>query len=169
MSIGKKGRLYAGSGNEEELKKLIDNMRTSTIQTGETNRWDILLKIELLRLQGDIHNALMEFDKLDLLSRLFSLDMKASLYSVTNDWENVILTANEMQGSFLFGYILSDSRNYNYPRTFYIKGIAYEEMGKPELAIKNYEDLLELWKDADEEIPVRRDAIKRLAALKQGR
>ncbi len=41
-------------------------------------------------------------------------------------------------------------------------------MGMPELAIENYEALLELWKDADEEIPERRDAIKRLAALKKG-
>ena len=40
-------------------------------------------------------------------------------------------------------------------------------MGMQELAIENYEALLELWKDADEEIPERRDTIKRLAALKQ--
>ncbi len=40
-------------------------------------------------------------------------------------------------------------------------------MGEPELAIENYKALLKLWKDADEEIPERRDTIKRLAALKQ--
>jgi len=41
-------------------------------------------------------------------------------------------------------------------------------MGKTAFAIENYEALLDLWKDADEEIPERRDTIKRLAALKQG-
>ena len=41
-------------------------------------------------------------------------------------------------------------------------------MGKLEIAIENYEALLKLWKDADEEIPERRDTIKRLAALKRG-
>ncbi|MCH8289467.1 MAG: hypothetical protein IID12_10265, partial [Candidatus Marinimicrobia bacterium] len=59
-------------------------------------------------------------------------------------------------------------RYHNYPRAYYIRGKAYEEMGKPELAIENYEALLDLWKNADEEIPERRDTIKRLAALKQG-
>ena len=33
--------------------------------------------------------------------------------------------------------------------------------------IENYEALLDLWKDADEEIPERSDTVKRLAALKQ--
>ena len=49
-----------------------------------------------------------------------------------------------------------------------MRGKAYEEMGKPELAIENYEALLDLWKDADEEIPELKDTIKRLTALKQG-
>ena len=40
-------------------------------------------------------------------------------------------------------------------------------MGKSSLAIENYEALLELWKDADEEIPERKDTIKRLAALRK--
>ena len=59
-------------------------------------------------------------------------------------------------------------RFFNYPLAFYVRGMVYEELDKPELAIENYEALLELWKDADEEIPERRDTIKRLAALKQG-
>ena len=99
---------------------------------------------------------------------LYNLDLKANLYGDLGDWENVILTANEMQNSFLlWGNILADFRHNNYPSAFYIKGKAYEEMGKSELAIENYEALLDLWKDADEEIPERQDTIKRLAALKQ--
>ena len=70
-----------------------------------------------------------------------------------------------MQATFLF---FVDFRSSNYPRAFYIRGKAYEEMGNLELAIENYEALLKLWKNADEEIPERRDTIKRLAALKQG-
>ena len=132
------------------------------------NRWNILNNIELLRLQGAVEKALVEYDKLDQLSHLSGLDVKANLYSDALDWENVILTANEMQASFILASFLSDSRSRHYPRAFYIKGKAYEEMGKPELAIENYEALLELWKDADDKIPERQDTIKRLAALKQG-
>ena len=40
-------------------------------------------------------------------------------------------------------------------------------MGEASLAFENYEALFELWKNADEGVPVRRDTIKRLAALKQ--
>ena len=91
--------------------------------------------------------------------------MKATLYGDDRDWEKVILTADEMQTFYIY---FIDSRQYNYPRGFYIRGKAYEELDKLELAIENYEALLDLWKDADGEIPERRDTIKRLAALKQG-
>ena len=39
-------------------------------------------------------------------------------------------------------------------------------MGAGQRAIDKYENFLDLWKNADEEIPERRDTIKRLAALK---
>ena len=162
------GRLYAKSGKEEELKKLISAIKKSTEQTGNTNSWDILNNIELYRLQGAVEEGLTEYNKLDYLAHSIGLNVQANLYSDARDWENVILTANEMQASFFPAYILSDLRFRSYPVAFYIKGKAYEELGKPELAIENYEALLELWKDADEEIPERRDTIKRLAALKQG-
>ena len=163
-----KGRLYAGSGNQEKLKKLIAALNMPAKQIGVISlSWDApkSLKMELYRLQGNIEKAMIEYDKMDILGRLLNLSLKATLYGDARDWENVILTADEMQASFLY---FLDSRHYDYPRAFYIRGKAYEEMGKPELAIENYEALLELWKDADEEIPERRDTIKRLTALKRG-
>jgi len=164
-----KGYLYAESGNQEELKKLIETLKLPAKQIGILNSWSppIILKIELYRLQGDIDKAMIEYDKLGIYAYALNFDLKAKFYGDAGDWENVILTANDMQATFLFGDILIDSRYHNYPRAFYIRGKAYEEMGKPVLAIENYEALLELWKDADEEIPERRDTIKRLAALKQ--
>lgn len=45
---------------------------------------------------------------------------------------------------------------------------AFEELGRAREAIEAYEDHLDLWKYADKEIPERRDAITRLAALEQG-
>ena len=164
-----KGYLYAGSGNQEDLRKLIDTLNMPTKQIGVFWSWDMpnILKMELYRLQGNIEKAMIEYDNLGYYGRFFSFEMKPTLYGDARDWENVILTADEMQASFLFGNLLFDFRYQNYPRAFYIRGKAYEEMGKPELAIENYEALLELWKNADEEIPERRDTIKRLAALKQ--
>ena len=164
-----KGYLYAGRGNQEELKKLIDTLNMPVKQIGILNSWSALhhLKAELFRLQGNIEKAMIEYDKLGIYSYAFYFDLKAKFYGDAEDWENVILTANDMQATFLYGDILVDARKYSYPRAYYIRGKAFEEMGKPELAIENYEALLDLWKDADEEIPERRDTIKRLAALKQ--
>ena len=160
-----KGRLYAARGNQEELKKLIAALNMPEKQVGAQLVWELpnILNIELYRLQGYIDNAITEYDNLGM-SYAFNLELNARLFSAARDWENVILTTQEMQGTSLF----ENPRYYNYPRAFYYRGKAYEEMGKPELAIENYEALLELWKDADEEIPERWDAIKRLAALKQG-
>ena len=165
-----KGNLYARNGNQEEVKKLLDTINLSQEQEGVSisRAMPIELQAELFRLQGNVEKAFIEYDKFDYIRHLFKLELKATLYADTNDWENVILTANEMQSSFLYGNIILDFRRTNYPRSFYIRGKAYEEMGKPELAIENYEALLDLWKDADEEIPERRDTIKRLAVLKKG-
>ncbi|MCH8272009.1 MAG: tetratricopeptide repeat protein [Candidatus Marinimicrobia bacterium] len=164
-----KGNLYAGSGNQEELKKIIDTLNMPTKQIGVLTSSNVQnrLNMELFRLQGNIEMALIEFDKLWIRGRSQSLGIITIIYADALDWENVILTANDMQASYFWGNILDDFRYHNYPRAYYVKGNAYEEMGKLELAIENYEALLELWKDADEEIPERRDTIKRLAALKK--
>ncbi|TFB10343.1 tetratricopeptide repeat protein [Candidatus Marinimicrobia bacterium MT.SAG.3] len=167
---GLKGYFYATSGNQEELRKIIAALNMREKQIGVVFSINAIiggLKMVLFRLQGNIEMAMVEYNKLSQFLRLFNLELKARLYGDAGDWENVILTANEMQATHLQGAILVDSRYHNYPRAYYIRGKAYEEMGKPELAIENYEALLDLWKNADEEIPERRDTIKRLAALKQ--
>ena len=124
-------------------------------------------QLELYRLQGEIEKAIMEYENLQYYFRSRNLVIKARLYEEAGDWEELISTTNEMQSIFVQRSGFRNSRHRDYPRAFYYRGIAYEEMGKPELAIDNYEALLELWKDADEEIPERRDTIRRLAALKK--
>jgi len=167
---GSKGKLYAGSGNQEELKKLIDILNMPVKQIGILNSWTtpFILNAILYNLQGNIDKAMIEYDKLGVFSYAFNFDLKAKFYGDAGDWENVILTANDMQATFLFGNILVDSRYHSYPRAYYIKGKAYEEMGNSELALENYEALLELWKDSDEGIPEKIDTIRRLAALRKG-
>jgi tetratricopeptide (TPR) repeat protein len=53
-----------------------------------------------------------------------------------------------------------------YPKSFYLLGKIYEKKGDTTLAIKNYKRFLELWKDADQDLPELIDAKKRLANLK---
>ena len=51
------------------------------------------------------------------------------------------------------------------PKSFYLLGKIYEKKGDTQLAIENYEKFLDLWKDADEDLPDLIDAKERLARL----
>jgi len=53
-----------------------------------------------------------------------------------------------------------------YPKTFHLLGKIYEKKGDISLAIENYEKFLDLWKDADKDLPDLIDGKKRLAYLK---
>ncbi len=54
-----------------------------------------------------------------------------------------------------------------YPKTFYLLGKIYEKKGDINLAVENYEKLLDIWIDADKDLPYLLDAKKRLARLPQ--
>ena len=56
---------------------------------------------------------------------------------------------------------------FNRPFGYYWQGRIYEQQGKVKDAISAYESLMELWKNGDERLPKRKDAIKRLAKLKK--
>jgi len=62
-------------------------------------------------------------------------------------------------------YILE--RAIFYPKSFYLLGKIYLKKGHNQLAIQNYEKFLDLWKDADKDLPDLIDAKKRLAKLKE--
>ena len=53
-----------------------------------------------------------------------------------------------------------------YPKSFYLLVRIYESKGKKKLAMQNYEKLLELWKEADEDLPELIDAKARLERLR---
>ncbi len=52
-----------------------------------------------------------------------------------------------------------------YPKSFYLLGKIYEQTGNRNLAIKNYTKFLEMWKNADEDLPELIDAKERLKKL----
>jgi len=58
-------------------------------------------------------------------------------------------------------------RSIFFPKSFYLLGKIYEKKGDTRLAIQNYEKFLDLWKEADEDLPDLIDAKKRLASLKE--
>jgi serine/threonine protein kinase/predicted Zn-dependent protease len=57
-------------------------------------------------------------------------------------------------------------RAWYYPKSFYLLGKIYEKKGDYDLALKNYEKFLEIWKNADEDLPELIEAKERLKNLK---
>ena len=54
---------------------------------------------------------------------------------------------------------------YAYPRTRYLLGLVNEALGERKEAVKAYEQFLEIWKNADKDLPELIDAKARLAKL----
>ena len=53
------------------------------------------------------------------------------------------------------------------PKYHYRLARLYQEKGRSEQAIKEYKKFLELWEDADNDLPELKEAKKRLATLKE--
>ncbi|MCH8272596.1 MAG: tetratricopeptide repeat protein, partial [Candidatus Marinimicrobia bacterium] len=192
-----RGMIHAGSGKYDDLISTIREVRNTLDKAENTGYFeserfpffsilfltdymhdviddDLLFKgeeilnallLEKYFLDGDNIQALTEFSKLKESKFLhdYYLFKMAIIHFKNGDFKTALTTTDEMQDPAIY----RDVRNYLYPRAFYARGLIYEKMDESDLAIENYEALLELWKDADEEIPERKDAIKRLAALKQ--
>jgi len=59
----------------------------------------------------------------------------------------------------------SKDRHLIHPRYYYRLAKLYEEKGAFDQAIKEYQKFLEIWKDADEDLPEKIDAKERLTKL----
>ncbi|TFH42258.1 MAG: tetratricopeptide repeat protein, partial [ANME-2 cluster archaeon] len=85
----------------------------------------------------------------------------AQCYFELGKWQKAIEETKAAQNLYSgFGWWVT------YPKTFYLLGKIYEKNGDVNPAIKNYEKFLELWKNADEDLPDLIDGKKRLAKLK---
>jgi tetratricopeptide (TPR) repeat protein len=64
-----------------------------------------------------------------------------------------------------------DERRIGYPlwavKAHYWLGRAYEQLERREDAVAKYEEFLDIWKDADEDIPELQEARERLRVLKK--
>jgi tetratricopeptide (TPR) repeat protein len=57
-------------------------------------------------------------------------------------------------------------RPFYYPKSYFLLGKIYEKKGDKKLAVENYEKFLNLWRDADKDLPDLIDAKARLTKLK---
>jgi len=111
--------------------------------------------------KGEYEAAIKGFQK---ASRRYDL---ALCYLETGQYEKAIEAVRKMQGTYAVHFARDlGERPEVYPKSFYLLGKIYEKMGDKKNAIESYKKLLNLWKDADEDLPELIDAKARLAKLR---
>jgi len=153
---------------------------------GEYEKTSPLLKSQLLTLspfgnltlRASVHRARGEYEAaindLETITRLgFVMDKipqcyeLAQCYFETGQNEKAIEAIETMQT--LYSYVYAGGPHIRaavYPRGFYLLGKIYEQKGDTKRALESYGKFLNLWKDADRDLPELLDAKSHLARLK---
>ena len=117
-----------------------------------------MLNAEIHAAGGEYKNAIAEYK---FIPEDEGLLLKSELLRKLRRYGEALDIADQMQKPGRFEFF------FEFPLSFYQRGLIYEEKGNDELAVKNYEKLLYLWKDGDKKLPARLDAQKRLSVLKK--
>ncbi|MCH7620179.1 MAG: tetratricopeptide repeat protein, partial [Candidatus Marinimicrobia bacterium] len=156
-----KGLIYLRSGKTESVIKISADIQNLILNEDRKIRSKHLLNIlnaEIYSSKGDYQKAIDEYKYIPDDSGLL---FKSEILRKLKRYEEALETTKKMQKPERFAYL------FEFPLAYYHRGLIYEDMGNAELAVQNYENLLELWKDGDKKLPIRLDASKRLSDLKK--
>jgi len=158
------GKLYARSGNIEIARVLLDSLSG---KINEGNRDDEAafsqLKGEIALAEDNQNEALQLFEEtINLRRDSYTLSSLADYYYNTGKLEKAIPVYEEVIGP---EYSLGWEAQQCCVEAFYKLARIYEEMGNSEQASKYYSNLLDLWENADQDIPILIDSEERLARL----
>ncbi|MFQ5799021.1 MAG: protein kinase [Bacteroidota bacterium] len=168
----------------EKVQRAIAELRTLVV--GQENAYDFLYYDALGRRASqkkNLQDAQKYFTQALTTATFFSTDAVISFRILIQDglmeclergraYQTLLQHADE---SFLATgqiipphpyFLFSPSTFALLPRTLLRKAHAYEALGQKQKAIETYEAFLEIWKDADEDLPELLDAKARLAELK---
>jgi serine/threonine protein kinase/tetratricopeptide (TPR) repeat protein len=186
--------LIAGKNNMAEVKKTINETNRLEkvadlnsyrmlfpcyIMMGEFQNATLIAKKHLFHLgsitdtivsafshksSGEFDDAIRDFQSVSQKGWFFYYEL-GQLYFEKGQYENALESVQKMQRTYI-GYYNFMERPIQYPKSFYLLGKIYEKKGDSKLAIENYQKLLDLWKDADPDIPELVDAKERITKLK---
>ena len=149
--------LYADMGELGKARDAAENIR------------DFLGKLEF---EARLHYANREWDqaiakngKLNQVNPFWLGSqvgfLSAQCYVKKGELDKAVNEIKKSQAFYRYAHSLT------YPQGFYLLGKIYEKKGDAQRAIQNYEKFLDLWKDADKDLPDLIEAKKRLAKLKE--
>ncbi len=159
------GKLYARDGKIENTAKLLENVA----QGKDKNLKDIRMASNGLEGEIELNNgnytdaiSLLEISY-QLRKDSYNLESLAYAYYKSGNLNQAASLYKELIESKLIGFEGQEC----WLQAFIQLGKIYEEQGEAELAIRYYEQLLDLWKDADEDLPSLLETRERLANLKK--
>ena len=166
-------------GDQDEMQRTVLELKSLVV--GNENEYDFLYYDALARFECKRGNAELAAEHFDRAINTATYIANGSFISFrylilggfmeclewSGSYEKLIVLAEELPRAPIIPYFPSASTQGIWPRSQMRKARAYEKLGRSDEAIEAYEEFLELWKNADEGIPERADAIIRLAALKQ--
>jgi len=158
------GKMIIRNGEIEKAELLLDEI-SKRINKG--NRWAesaySILKGEIELSKGNFPESLELLETGATLRRdAYTLESLANYYYQTGDLERAIATYEEMISTkSFFGWEAQEC----WVQAHLNLGIAYEEMDNAEEAIYYYRQFVELWKEADEDLPDLLEAKSRLEQL----
>jgi tetratricopeptide (TPR) repeat protein len=158
------GNLYARNGDIGKAESIL-NVLSTKINKG--NRFDeaaysqLKGEIELARGNNDEAVDLLE-TTIKLRNDSYTLSSLAYAYYCLGQMEKAMSVYEDMIGPH---YILGWEAQECVVEAYYNLARINEEIGNQEKAEKYYSQFVDIWKNADEDIPILQDAKSRLASL----
>jgi len=131
---------------------------------------DVLVRAHVHQAKGEYEEAISDYQAFiqrhGPIAKMGCGYNLAQCYFESGQSERAIEAIQRAQRIYFHSFGTGRSRAAFYPTGFYLLGKIYEKKGDQKLAIENYEKFLDLWIDADKDLPELMDAKSRLAKLK---
>ena len=170
----KQGRIDSAKSKLAEMKSLLSDLSPSAYTPRLTSHYD-LLYAEMLFKENDFEKAIVVCEKSPSLgipnitymnnaiarNVPFLKDILANTYYQNGELDKAITEYERL--------ITFDPKSKNrllvHPKYHYRLAKLYDEKGSKQKAIQQYQKFFDIWKNADEDLPEKIDAQKRLANL----
>jgi serine/threonine protein kinase/predicted Zn-dependent protease len=147
----------------EEIAKVMKNDFEIKDTTLMPSYWWTLGEIQLAK--GDTNQALNYLEKVYRASPTPSFSLRYHFAKIYINKGRLGEAVTELEKA-LTRYDEDRIWQTNAVKAYYLLGLAYEKSGWNKKAIEQYEEFLDIWKDADPEIPEVQDAKERLERLR---
>jgi tetratricopeptide (TPR) repeat protein len=156
----------AEMGEFEEAERVARELGGDLLRTKSTDiEWQWIAEGLISQVRGDAHGAVASFEKVLDFDPTLSSDVRVMTGKSYLDAGMLADAVAQFEGMF----VIFDDGRASTPtyavRAHYYAGLAYEQSGWKDKAVEQYEQFLEIWKDADPGIEEIEDARQRLALL----